>query len=68
VIVLRLKSVEDMCLSPQGLEPMSCISLALIAPYLNVRQRKLATIIIQAVHILQHDSVHTGPLPMEDFF
>ncbi len=46
---------------------MSCISLALMAPYLNVRQRKLGTIIIQAAHILQHVSAHTGSLPMEDF-
>ncbi len=47
---------------------MSHISVALIPQYLNVRQRKLGTIIIQTVHILQHDSVDTGSLPMEDFF
>jgi hypothetical protein len=57
-----------MCLSPQGLEPMSRISVSSIAQYLNVRQRKLGTIIIQTVRILQHDSAHTGSLPMEDFF
>ena len=42
--------------SPSGLEPMSRTSEALTAQYLNVRQRKLGTIIIQTVHILQHDS------------
>ncbi len=31
--------------------------------YLNVRQRKLGTIIIQIVHILLHDSAVTGRLP-----
>jgi hypothetical protein len=41
-----------------GLEPMPCTSEALTAQYLNVRQRKLGTIIIQTVHILQHDSTH----------
>jgi hypothetical protein len=38
-----------------------------MAQYLNVRQRKLGTIIIQPVHILQHDSADTGSLPLEDF-
>ena len=38
-------------------------SVALMAQYLNVRQRKLGTIIIQTVHILQHDSAVTGSLP-----
>ncbi len=47
---------------------MSRISVALIAQYLNVRQRKLGTIIIQTVRILQHYSAYTGSLPMEDFF
>ncbi len=46
---------------------MSRISVALIAQYLIVRQRKLGTIFIQTVHIRQHDSVDTGSLPMEDF-
>jgi hypothetical protein len=45
---------------------MSHISVALMAQYLNVRQRKLGTIIIQTVHILQHDSAVTGSLPVED--
>jgi hypothetical protein len=56
---------------PQGgLEPiaMSHTSMSLAAQYLNVRQRKLGTIIIQTVHILQHDSADTGSLPMENFF
>ncbi len=38
-----------------------------MAQYLNVRQRKLGTIIIQTVHILQHDNANTGSLPVEDF-
>ncbi len=46
---------------------MSHISVALMAQYLNVRQRKLSTIIIQTVHILQHDSADTGSLQVEDF-
>jgi hypothetical protein len=43
-------------------------SVALTAQYLNVRQRKLGTIIIQTVQILQHERADTGSLPMEDFF
>ncbi len=35
---------------------------ALTAQYLNVRQRQLGTIIIQTVHILQHDSTVKGSL------
>jgi hypothetical protein len=41
---------------------------ALTAQYLNVCQRKLGTIIIQTVHILQHDSAVTGSLPERDIF
>jgi hypothetical protein len=41
MIVLRLKSVEEMYLSPLGLEPMS---VAPMAQYLNAPQRKLGTI------------------------
>jgi hypothetical protein len=52
VIVLRLKSVEEMCHSPTVYE---------------FRQRKLGTIIIRTVHILQHDNADTGSLPEEDF-
>ncbi len=48
---------------PTGLEPMPCTSETLTAQYLNVRQCKLGTIIIQTVHILQHDSAVTGSLP-----
>ncbi len=47
---------------------MSRTSEALKAQYLNVRQRKLGTIIIQTVHILQHDSAVTGSLPEGDIF
>jgi hypothetical protein len=38
-------------------------SVALTTQYLNVRQRKLGTIVIQNVHFLQHDSTVTGSLP-----
>jgi hypothetical protein len=65
VIVIRLKSVKKMCPFPMGL--MSHISVALMAQYLNFRQRKLGTIIIQTVYILQHDNADTGSLPVEDF-
>ncbi len=54
-----------MCPFPMGL--MSHKSVALIAQYLNVRQWKLGTIIIQTVYILQHDNGETGSLPVEDF-
>jgi hypothetical protein len=46
---------------------MSHISVALMTQYLNVRRRKLGTIIIQTVYFLQHDSADTGSLPLEDF-
>jgi hypothetical protein len=46
---------------------MSRISVVLMAQYLHVRQNKLGTIIIQAVHILQHDSADTSSVPMKDF-
>jgi hypothetical protein len=38
-------NIEDMCLSHTGTYPMSHISVALRAQYLNVRQCKLGTII-----------------------
>ncbi len=54
-------------MSPSGLEPtMSRTSEALMAQYPNVCQRKLGTIIIQTVHILQHDRAVTGSLPEGD--
>jgi hypothetical protein len=62
----RLKSVQILTISPLGLEPMPYTSVTLVAQYLNVRQRKLGTIIIQTVHILQHDSADTGSLPKRD--
>jgi hypothetical protein len=43
-------------------------SEALTAQYLNVRQRKWGTIIIQTVHILQHDIAVTGSLPDREIF
>ena len=54
----RLKSVQILTISLLGLEPMPCISVALMAQYLNVRQRKLGTIIIQTV--LHHDRADKG--------
>ncbi len=55
-------------MSPTGLEPMPRTSEALTAQYLNVRQRKWGTIIIQTVHILQHDIAVTGSLPDREIF
>ena len=50
---LRSKSVEKLPnVPPAGLEPMPHVTVALTAQYLNVRQRKLGTIIIQTVPIL----------------
>jgi hypothetical protein len=46
---------------------MSHISVALMAQYLNVRQRKLGIIIIQTVHIQKHDNADTGSLRVEEF-
>ncbi len=66
--LLRSKSVEKLPnFPPAGLEPMPHATVALAAQYLNVRQRKLGTIIIQTVRILQHESLVTDSLPEEDF-
>ena len=46
---------------------MPHVTVALTAQYLNVRQRKLGTIIIQTVRILQHESAVTDSLPEEEF-
>ncbi len=54
-------------MSPKGLKPMPRTSEALTVQYLNVRKRKLGTIIIQTVHILQHDSAVTGSLSDGEF-
>jgi hypothetical protein len=51
-----------------GQEPMSLTSVAITAQYPNVHQCMIGTIIIQTVHILQHDSVDTGSMFMENFF
>jgi len=65
---LRSKSVEKLPnFPPAGLEPMPHVTVALTAQYLNVRQRKLGTIIIQTVRILQHESAVTDSLPEEEF-
>ena len=61
--IWEVKVSTDIDHFPLGLEPMPYTSVALVAQYLNVRQRKLGTIIIQTVHILQHDSADTGTLP-----
>ncbi len=48
---------------PARLEPMPGLRtqwLFLTAQYLNVRQRKLGTIIILTVHILEHDYAVRG--------
>jgi hypothetical protein len=67
-IPLRSKSVEKLPnFPPAGLEPMPHVTVALTAQYLNVRQRKLGTIIIQTVRILQHESAVTDSLPEEEF-
>jgi hypothetical protein len=46
---------------------MPHVTVALTAQYLNVRQRKLGTIFIQTVHILQHETAVTDSLPEEEF-
>ena len=57
---LRSKSVEKLPnVPPAGLEAMPHVTVALTAQYLNVRQRKLGTIIIKNVHILKHKSALT---------
>ncbi len=61
--IWEVKVSTDIDHFPLGLEPMPYTSVALMAQYLNVRQSKLGTIIIQTVHILQHDSADTGSLP-----
>jgi hypothetical protein len=64
---VRSKSVEKQPnFPPAGLEPMPHATVALSAQYLNVRQRKLGTIIIQTVRILQHESAVTDSLPEEE--
>jgi hypothetical protein len=64
----RSKSVEKLPnFPPAGLEPMTHATVALTAQYLNVCQRKLGTIIIQTVRILQHESAVTDSLPEEEF-
>jgi hypothetical protein len=42
-------------------------TVALTAQYLNVRQRKLGTNIIQTVRFLQHEGAVTDLLPKEEF-
>ncbi len=70
-LFLGLKSEEELCLAPNETRThvsQSLTSVAVMAQYLNVRQRKWGTIIIQIVHILQLDNADIGSLPMVDFF
>ncbi len=67
-VVVGWSQWRNCAIPPTGLEPLPHTSVAPTAHYLNVCQRKLGTIIIQTVHILQHESADTGSLPMEDFF
>ncbi len=67
ILVLRSKSVEELPSVPNGTRTYALHIEALTAQYLNVRQRKLGTIIIHTVHILQHDSAVTGSLPDGEF-
>jgi hypothetical protein len=60
-------SREIALFSPCRTQPMPHVTVALTAQYLNVSQRKLGTIIIQTVRILQHESVVTDSLPQEEF-
>ncbi len=61
---LKSKSVEKLSsFPPAGLEPMPHATVALTAQYLNVRQLKLGTIIIQTVRNLQHESAVTAFQP-----
>jgi hypothetical protein len=53
--------------SPCRIRTYATLTVALMAQYLNVRQRKLGTIIIQTVHILQHETAVTDSLPEEEF-
>jgi len=67
VLFERLMSIQILAISLLGLEPLPYTSVALMAQYLNVRQRKFGTIIIHNFHILQHDRADTGSLPKRDF-
>jgi hypothetical protein len=64
---LRSKSVENCPIFPLQDLNLCHTTVALTTQYLNVRQRKLGTIIIQTVRILQHESVVTDSLPEEEF-
>jgi hypothetical protein len=65
---LRSKSVDKLPnFPPSRLEAMPHATVALSDQYQNVRQRKLGTIIIQTVRILQHESAITDSLPEEEF-
>ena len=66
MIIVGSSQKRNCAIPPTGLEPVPYTSVALMAQYLNVHQRKLGTIIIQTVHILQHNSADTGSLPVED--
>ncbi len=63
VSFVRLKSVQLLPLSLLELELMTYTSVALMAQYLNVRQRTLGTIIIQTgtVSLLERDFCMANP-------
>jgi hypothetical protein len=65
--VLRSKSVEELPSVPNRTRTYALHIRGSTAQYLNVRKRKLGTIIIQTVHIVQHDSAVTGSLPNGEF-
>jgi hypothetical protein len=67
VLFERLKSVQILTITLLELEPLPYTSVALMAQYLNVRQRKLGTIIIQTVHILQNESCGHRVTALEGF-
>ncbi len=63
MIVLRLKPVEEMCLSPTGTRTHVHISVALMSANLKIRHYFHS----DCPCILQHDSAVTGSLQVEDF-
>jgi hypothetical protein len=67
MLVFRSKSVEELPSVPNGTRTYALHIRGSNGQFLHVRQRKLGTIIIQTVHILQHDSAVTGSLPDREF-
>ncbi len=67
MLVLRSKSVEESPSVPNGTHTYALHIRGSNSPVFECRQHKLGTIIIQTVHILQHDSAVTGSLPDGEF-